>query len=69
MTAMPLALDAQAPPQEVLPGTCATTLWGTRSSTDGDRLAASRTDRDLVVRAVVDGFDPRTTIVGQVLQP
>jgi CBS domain-containing protein len=36
---------------------------------DGQRLVGSITDRDLTVRAVADGRDPRSTKVGDVMTP
>ena len=36
---------------------------------DDDRLAGMITDRDITVRAVADGLDPRTTIVRDVMTP
>ena len=36
---------------------------------DDDRLAGMITDRDITVRAVADGLDPRTTMVRDVMTP
>jgi CBS domain-containing protein len=36
---------------------------------DGDRLVGMLTDRDITVRAVADGRDPVTTLVGEVMTP
>ena len=36
---------------------------------DDDRLAGMITDRDIAVRAVADGLDPRTTMVRDVMTP
>ena len=37
--------------------------------TDGGRVAGIVTDRDIVVRAVAEGRDPRSTTVGNVCSP
>jgi CBS domain-containing protein len=36
---------------------------------DNDRLAGAVTDRDITIRAVAEGLDPKTTQVRQVLTP
>jgi CBS domain-containing protein len=36
---------------------------------DNDRLAGAVTDRDITIRAVAEGLDPKTTPVRQVLTP
>jgi len=36
---------------------------------DGDRLVGMITDRDIAVRAVAEGCDPRTTTVKEVMTP
>src|SRR3989440_1225274 len=36
---------------------------------DGDRLVGMLTDRDITVRAVAQGFDPKTTKVRDVMSP
>src|SRR5262249_21362833 len=40
---------------------------GTMPVSDGDRLVGMLTDRDIAVRAVAQGFDPKTTRVGDVM--
>jgi CBS domain-containing protein len=36
---------------------------------DGERLVGAITDRDLVIRAIADGYDPLTTKVRDVMTP
>lgn len=36
---------------------------------DGDRLLGMLTDRDITIRAVADGMDPRQTAVGNLMTP
>jgi signal-transduction protein with cAMP-binding, CBS, and nucleotidyltransferase domain len=65
MTATPLVLDAQAPLQEAAKHMRDHAV-GDVLVTDGERLCGIVTDRDLVVRALAEGYDPHTTTVGQV---
>jgi signal-transduction protein with cAMP-binding, CBS, and nucleotidyltransferase domain len=65
MTATPLVLDAQAPLQDAARHMRDHAV-GDVLVTDGERLCGIVTDRDLVVRALADGYDPRATTVGQV---
>jgi CBS domain-containing protein len=65
MTATPLVLDARAPLQEAARHMRDHAV-GDVLVTDGERLCGIVTDRDLVVRALAEGYDPRATTVGQV---
>lgn len=65
MTATPLVMDARAPLQEAARHMRDHAV-GDVLVTDGERLCGIVTDRDLVVRAMADGFDPKATAVGQV---
>jgi signal-transduction protein with cAMP-binding, CBS, and nucleotidyltransferase domain len=65
MTATPLVLDARAPVQDAARHMRDHAV-GDVLVTDGERLCGIVTDRDLVVRALADGYDPKTTTVGQV---
>jgi signal-transduction protein with cAMP-binding, CBS, and nucleotidyltransferase domain len=65
MTASPLVLDARAPLQEAARHMRDQAV-GDVLVTDGDQLCGIVTDRDLVVRAMADGLDARSTALGQV---
>lgn len=65
MTATPLVVDASAPLQDAARHMRDHAV-GDVLVTDGERLCGIVTDRDLVVRALADGYDPKATTVGQV---
>ena len=65
MTATPLVVDAGAPLQDAARHMRDHAV-GDVLVTDGERLCGIVTDRDLVVRAMADGYDPKATTVGQV---
>jgi CBS domain-containing protein len=65
MTATPLVVDAGAPLQDAARHMRDHAV-GDVLVTDGERLCGIVTDRDLVVRALADGYDPKATTVGQV---